>query len=148
MEDLYREVVIDRYRHPHHRHVLDSATAQAHTYNPLCGDELTIFVRVQDQTLAEAAFDAHGCSISQASADLMIDAVQGQSLAGVRERITAFRRLLAVDDAPECAEVGEAQVLRAVRKYPVRVKCALLAWDTLETALEGSNRVGGEAPDG
>ena len=135
MEDLYREVVIERYRRPRHRHALDNATAQAHTHNPLCGDDLTIFVQLEDQTLVDAAFEAHGCSISQASADLMIDVVQGQTLDEVRELIAAFRGMVSAEDAAEPSGLGDARVLRAVRKYPVRVKCALLAWDSLESAL-------------
>jgi nitrogen fixation protein NifU and related proteins len=143
MEDLYREVVIDRYRSPRHRGPLTDSTGQAHTQNPLCGDDLTIFVRVDGDTLSDASFEAQGCSISQASADLMIDAVRGQPLTGVQAAISAFRAMLAADEAQPSSLLGQAEVLAAVRKYPIRVKCAQLAWDTLETALAAGDAVHG-----
>lgn len=139
MQDLYRQVVLDRYRSPRHRRALPDATHQAHTHNPLCGDELTVYARVDGATLAEAGFEARGCSISQASADLMIDAVAGRALDEVHSLTAAFRNLLEDEAGEPRAELGEARTLAEVRRYPVRVKCALLAWETLEAALASSS---------
>ncbi len=146
MKDLYREVVLERYRRPHHRGLLDGPSHQAQAHNPLCGDELTIFLQVEQNRLVNVTFEARGCSISQASADLMIDAVQGCDVVETMSLIKAFRELF--DEEPRESpldvgpDLGEARVLREVRAYPVRIKCALLAWDVLERALLGG---GGEA---
>jgi nitrogen fixation NifU-like protein len=136
MNDLYRTVVLERYRSPRHRHPLAGANAEAHTHNPLCGDEITIQARIEDGRLTEAAFDAHGCSISQASADLMIDLTTGRSIPEVDALHQAFAAMLEPDNpGPAPKELGDAALLQEVRRYPVRVRCALLAWETLHAAL-------------
>lgn len=138
MQDLYRDVVLERYRRPRHRGPLEGATTEAHTNNPLCGDELSVFVRVQNGALVDVTFEARGCSISQASADLMIDVVRGRSMEEAATLIDSFRGLLIGDETQWAPDLGDAQVLQAVRKYPVRVKCALLAWETLGEALRAA----------
>lgn len=132
--DLYRETILAHYRKPSNRRTLENANRSGYSHNPLCGDELTVYARVEDGRVDDGAFEARSCSIVQASADMMIDLLRGRSIADVDKLIARFQELMTgnVDSAPE---LGEIEVFREVRKFPVRVKCALLPWETLEHAL-------------
>ena len=134
-EDLYRAVVLEHYKNPANRHPMDDVTGRGYSHNPLCGDEITIYARVEDGRLADASFDARGCSISQASADMMIDHLRGRGIAEVEATISDFEKLLEDSDAEPPASLAGVAVLAAVRKFPVRVKCALLPWRTLREAI-------------
>ena len=138
LDDLYREILLDHYRSPRNRGDLGGrATHSAEGANPLCGDELTVELVVEDGRIAEIAFGGRGCSISQASASMMTLYVRaraaGEALAGVE----AFQRMMLNGEVIE--EFGDIEALAGVAKFPVRVKCASLAWKTLEQALAGDH---------
>jgi nitrogen fixation protein NifU and related proteins len=139
VEDLYREIILDHYRSPRNkRRGVEGAIAVKHD-NPLCGDELHLAVDVQGGELADVAFDGKGCSISQASASMMTEAVQGKSVKdalGLTETI----RLMMHGEAP-AEDLGDLMALEGVAKFPVRVKCALLAWMALKDALTQNGEV-------
>jgi nitrogen fixation NifU-like protein len=139
LSDLYQEVILDHNRRPRNFGTLPDATAVAQGHNPLCGDRLSLYVKVEDDRIAAIAFEGSGCAISKASASLMTDAVRGQSIADV---LALFDRVHAMLTAPigqtiDEAAVGKLAALAGVREFPVRVKCASLAWHTLKSALTG-----------
>ena len=133
LDDLYREVILDHFKSPRHPGKIDGADLEIEGANPLCGDELTLTVRLSpDERIAEARIQAHGCSISQASASMMTEALTGKTLADAAQITGAFKRMMLADgtaaDLPEAAE--DLAALEGVKQYPVRIKCALLAWNT------------------
>ncbi|MEA2641084.1 MAG: nitrogen fixation protein NifU [Chloroflexota bacterium] len=138
VDDLYRRVVLDRYQAPVHRGPLADANATASAHNPLCGDEITVRARVEDGHIAEVAWEALGCSIVHASADMMADEVQGRQPDAIPELVARVGAMLAGSDEAADA-LGEIGVFRSVRRYPARVKCALLPWKTLAEALAASH---------
>jgi nitrogen fixation NifU-like protein len=142
-EDLYREAIIRRYQSPSNRRTIDDANAEGFSQNPLCGDEVRIAARIEGDRVVDAVFSARGCSISQASADMMADVIRGRTLPEVAEIAGQFRQIMTedVDNVPPLLD--ELAVLRSVKKYPVRIKCALLPWDTLQHALEAHRETGG-----
>jgi nitrogen fixation NifU-like protein len=144
LEDLYREIILDHYRSPRNRGEL--ATPPAHKvegFNPLCGDEVTVYLDVEDGVLKDIKMTGHGCSISQSSSSLMSAAVKGKSLDDVQETITTFKELMTASGASADEEtgaknlrsLGELAALAGVVKFPVRIKCATLAWNTLQQGL-------------
>jgi nitrogen fixation NifU-like protein len=137
VEDLYREIILDHYRSPRNkRRGVEGAIAVKHD-NPLCGDELHLAVDIQNGQLADVAFDGKGCSISQASASMMTEAVQGRSVDEALE-LTETIRLMMHGETPG-GDLGDLMALEGVAKFPVRVKCALLAWMALKDALGRSD---------
>jgi nitrogen fixation protein NifU and related proteins len=137
LEDLYRDLILKHYQAPANRRYLEKPDVQGSAQNPLCGDEITISAQLEADRIADAAFQARGCSISQASADMMADAVRGKSLADVRELIRHFEQLMREDVPGDPEVLGDLMALVSVKKYPVRVKCALLSWVTLAEAIDG-----------
>ena len=135
LDDLYRDIIIDHYRHPRHRGQLDAPTAAHEGLNPLCGDEVTVEVRLEDGTLAETGYTGQGCSISQSSASMLMEAVEGKSVAEVRALIGDFTKMMRGDGSVDPESLGDLEALSGVRKFPVRIKCATLAWHTLDEAL-------------
>jgi nitrogen fixation NifU-like protein len=135
VDDLYREVVLEHARHPRNRRAVDTPTHQTRGANPICGDELTIGVRLDGNRVADIGFTGRGCAISQASASMMVDLLQGQDLARVGTIATAVRTMLSGDGTVDEDTLGDAVALRAVRQFPRRVACATLAWTTLAEAL-------------
>lgn len=145
LENLYREIILDHYRSPRNRGEL--ATPPAHKvegFNPLCGDEVTVYLEVHDGVLRDIKLTGHGCSISQSSSSLMSTAVKGQPLADVRATIETFKELMMARettldeedrDSANLRELGELAALAGVVKFPVRIKCATLAWNTLQQGL-------------
>jgi nitrogen fixation NifU-like protein len=138
LSDLYQEVILDHNRRPRHYGALAGANREAKGHNPLCGDKLTLYLRVEDHRIADIAFEGSGCAISKASASLMTDAVKGHT---VDEATALFDRFHAMVTAPLDQPVdedamGKLAVLAGVREFPVRVKCASLAWHTLIAALQ------------
>jgi nitrogen fixation NifU-like protein len=145
VEDLYREAIIKRYQTPNNRRDIADANAEGFAQNPLCGDEIRIAARVDDDRVADAGFAARGCSISQASADMMADVIRGRTLPEIAEIADQFRALMTADTDPTSPLLDELVVLRSVRKYPVRIKCALLPWDTLQHALDEHKKASGSS---
>lgn len=137
LHDLYQEVVIDHGRRPHNFRELPGATHQADGYNPLCGDRLTLYIRVEDGVVADASFQGSGCAISTASASLMTDHLKGKTPEQAEAIFNQFHSLLTEEGATETDVLGKLTVLEGVRDYPTRIKCATLAWHTLQAALSG-----------
>lgn len=137
LRELYQEVIFDHNRRPRNFHPLADADHVADGHNPLCGDELTVFLRVADGTILEASFVGHGCAISTASASLMTEAVKGRRAEEVEALFRDFHALL-TELPPEGRDFGKLEALAGVREFPVRVKCATLPWHTLHNALTGA----------
>jgi nitrogen fixation NifU-like protein len=138
LDELYRDIILDHYRNPRHRGSLTEATASHEGLNPLCGDEVTVDIAVRDGRIEEIAYRGSGCSISQSSASMMTEAVAGESTAQARHTIDRFTAMMRGDDSVDPEELGDLEAMAGVRKFPVRVKCATLAWHTLEEALEAA----------
>ncbi len=150
LEDLYREIILDHYRSPRNRGELPAPPAtRVEGFNPLCGDEIVLYVDVQDGTVADIRIGGQGCSISQSSASMMSAAVKGKTLDEVDALTRAFKGMMSIHeqaldgDGGEPADVadpdvklGDLEALRGVVKFPVRIKCATLSWNTLQQALE------------
>ncbi len=143
LEELYREVILDHYRNPRNKGRLEHAQASAQGVNPLCGDEITIDVSFDGDKVSEVAVNGQGCSISQSSASMMTEAIKGKSREEINELVGRFRQMMSLDEGddpgldPERpgAVLGDIEALQGVRQYPVRIKCASLAWNTLLEAL-------------
>lgn len=144
LEDLYREVVLDHYRNPRNRGELDCPPARrTEGFNPLCGDEVIVYVETGDGVITDLRVDGQGCSISQAAASMMSVSVKGKSVAEVRALEQAFKSMMDIheeaeggDGNPDPATLGDLAALQGVKKFPVRIKCATLCWNTLAEGLE------------
>ena len=136
LDDLYRDIILDHYRHPRHRGSLQSPTSRHEGLNPLCGDEVTVEIIVQDGRIEAVAYNGSGCSISQSSASMMTEAIEGKNIDEVSEISDAFTSMMRGSDDIDPEILGDLEALAGVRKFPVRVKCATLAWHTLNEALE------------
>ncbi len=139
LRDLYQELIVDHNKSPRNFGVLTDANHQAHGYNPLCGDKVTVYLRIDDDRIADLRFDGAGCAISTASASLMTQAVKGKTVAEAEALFRDFHAMVTGEDLrPELAEqLGKLAVLAGVREFPSRVKCATLAWHTLHNAAHG-----------
>jgi nitrogen fixation protein NifU and related proteins len=146
LEDLYKEVILDHYKSPRNKREMVGAERSCTKNNPLCGDEITVFVHEDDGTILDVSFLGQGCSISQSSASMMTEAAADKTRAEVEERIGAFRGMMAGEIEADEDAFGELVALKGVVKYPVRVKCAVLAWDVLREALAGGGAAVGSAP--
>lgn len=136
LDDLYREILLDHYRSPRNRGPLEQTNAYAEGANPLCGDELRVELLLDDDgVITNVAFVGSGCSISQASSSLMTDYVMNLTTQEALAGVAAFQRMMTDGDDP-AKDFGDIEALAGVRKFPVRVKCASLAWKTLELALQ------------
>ncbi len=145
LEDLYRDVIMDHYRRPRNRGSLDDANVIVEGVNPLCGDEIKLWLTIDDAgVVTGASFDGHGCSISQSSASIMTAAVTGKPLPDVHTVIAGFRGMMLEGDAPDDALLGDGVALEGVRKFPVRIKCAVLSWNTLKLGLDEHATSGGQ----
>ena len=157
LEDLYREIILDHYRNPRNRGELESPPAtRTEGFNPLCGDEIVVYVDLDGDTVTDIRIGGQGCSISQSSASMMSAAVKGRSRAEVADLTRAFKAMMSIhessleggdgsaDDgevieAPEGVKLGDLEALQGVVKFPVRIKCATLSWNTLAQALDESD---------
>jgi nitrogen fixation NifU-like protein len=141
LSDLYQEVILDHNRRPRNFGPLADATRIADGHNPLCGDRLKLYLRLDGDRIAAISFEGSGCAISKASASLMTDAVKGGSIADALTLFDRFRQVVTtpVDEPIDEGSVGKLAVLAGVREFPARVKCASLAWHTLKAALEGAD---------
>ncbi len=147
LRSLYQEVILDHYRNPRHFGALDGRVRRVEGYNPLCGDQVTIYVRTDGERIEEIAFEGEGCAISTASASMMAEATSGLTVAETERLQELFHELLTGDGEEENegdglldGELGQLEVLRGVRAYPMRVKCATLAWHALKAALAGDDQ--------
>jgi len=140
LRNLYQEVVVDHSRSPRNFGRLAAANRSAEGFNPLCGDRLTLYLRIRDGVIEDASFDGSGCAISTASASLMTEALKGKTEAQARALFSAFHALVTAEPARAGVPMGKLEVLAGVREFPARVKCATLAWHTMQAALENSAR--------
>lgn len=135
LNDLYQEVILDHNRRPRNFGKLKAANRQAAGENPLCGDRVKVYLDLEDGRIADIAFEGAGCAISTASASLMTEALKGRSVEQAHELFRGFRDMVTKGGPEE--GLGKLAVFSGVREFPMRVKCATLAWHTLEAALEG-----------
>jgi nitrogen fixation NifU-like protein len=152
LEDLYREIILDHYRNPRNRGELPTPPAhRTEGFNPLCGDEIQVYLYVRDGVVEDIRISGQGCSISQSSASMMSQAVKGRSLSDARALLRAFKSMMSIEDGHDHEEapggsngdlaepgvkMGDLEALQGVVKYPVRIKCATLAWNTLAQGLD------------
>ena len=156
LEDLYREIILDHYRHPRNRVREDNPAPEvppahrAEGFNPLCGDEIVVYLVDDDGVLTNVLIEGQGCSISQSSASMMSQAVKGKSLEEVRQLVRTFKAMMSIheheldgddedgdgDGSLREVKLGDLEALRGVVKFPVRIKCATLAWNTLTQGLD------------
>jgi len=147
LRELYQEVILDHSRRPRNFHAMPEANRRAEGHNPLCGDRVTVFVQVEGDVVRDVSFEGSGCSISTASASMMTDALRGKTTAEARALFERFHELVTADPsraATAAAELGKLAVFAGVHEFPMRVKCASLAWHTLKAALEGGGRTSTE----
>jgi nitrogen fixation NifU-like protein len=139
LRELYQSVILDHNKKPRNFGRPEHANREAHGHNPLCGDKLVVFAELDDGVVREVGFLGSGCAISKASASLMTEAVKGKTLAEVEQLFGSFHRAVTVDARKpvDASGLGKLEVLVGVREFPVRVKCATLAWHTLRAALAG-----------
>jgi nitrogen fixation NifU-like protein len=145
LEDLYKEVILDHYKTPRNKRELPGAELSCSKNNPLCGDEITIQAHMEGGRVAEVTFQGQGCSISQASASMLTEAVTGKPRHEAEQLASDFRSMMEGSLEPSEDELGDLMALKGVVKYPVRIKCAVLAWDVLQDALSGAGTATGEA---
>ncbi|KKL56171.1 hypothetical protein LCGC14_2248080 [marine sediment metagenome] len=136
IDELYREVILDHYRSPRHRGSLPSPTVSREGYNPLCGDEVAVDLLVEGGVVEDVAVRGAGCSISQSSASMMAEAILGKTVEEAGSLFRGFTAMMRGSDEVDPESLGDLEALAGVRKFPVRVKCATLAWHALDEALE------------
>jgi nitrogen fixation NifU-like protein len=143
LRELYQHVILDHSRKPRNFHEPAGANRHAEGHNPLCGDQITVHVKLAGDVIEDAGFEGSGCAISRASASLMTDAVKGKTAAEARALSERFQRMVRGEGGEPAAvsavELGRLAALAGVREFPVRVKCATLAWHTLVAALAGKD---------
>ena len=147
LKDLYRDVILDHNKQPRNFGKLDPADAHADGHNPLCGDRLTITLRLDGNRIEDIRFEGKGCAISTASASMMSEAVKGRDRAAVDELFQKVHAVLTQADAAVDPSLGKLAALSGVREFPSRVKCASLCWHTLNAALDQGGTVSTEAGD-
>ena len=145
LDDLYKEIILDHYRSPRNQGELEPPAHRCEGFNPLCGDEVIVFVSLINQKIAEIKIGGQGCSISQASASMMTEIIKGKSISEAEEIIHAFKEMMDIyeselsgeetDGTSSSIDLGDLEALQGVVKYPVRIKCATLAWNTLTQSI-------------
>jgi nitrogen fixation protein NifU and related proteins len=133
MQSFYKEIVLDHFQRPRNRHELEHATFEEHIDNPLCGDHVTVYANVNDDTLEQISFTGRGCSISQASASMLTEQLTGASRDEAEEKIEAFLQMMRTE---ENEDLGELAALKGVVQTPNRTRCATLAWEAMQRALD------------
>ncbi len=145
LDEMYREIILDHYRSPRGRKPLDDATLTAEGHNPSCGDDIRLEIELKDNILRDVHVDCKGCAISVASGSMLAEAVKGKTFAEVSELARTIRLMLKGELTDPPGDIGDLGALAGVRQFPVRIKCALLAWVTL---IEGLDKYAGGHPDG
>ncbi len=143
LDDLYREVIVDHYNHPRNYGKPEKWDIVVEGKNPVCGDEIKIYLAVKDDVVSDVHFEGQGCSISIASASVMTEALRGKSLLEVKTILADFNQMLRGEACERCENYSDAIAFQGVTKFPVRVKCALLAWKTVEEVVNSED---GETP--
>ncbi|RLE32373.1 MAG: SUF system NifU family Fe-S cluster assembly protein [Acidobacteria bacterium] len=136
LKDLYQEVILDHNRNPRNCYIMDGASCTADGHNPLCGDIVKVYLRIENGIIEEISFQGQGCAICTASTSLMTESVQGKSVEEAQGLFDEFHQMLTGVAEEQGVVLGKLQVFEGVREYPVRVKCATLAWHTLNAAME------------
>ena len=146
LSELYQQVILDHNKKPRNFHKLDHANHTAEGYNPLCGDQLTIYLNVADDQVKEVGFEGSGCAISKASASMMTQAVKGKSKEEAEMLFKEFHSMVTgeLDEESEANSLGNLKIFAGVREFPVRVKCATLPWHTMYAALNKQEQVSTE----
>jgi nitrogen fixation NifU-like protein len=144
LRDLYQEVILDHNRRPRNFHAIAGASHTAEGYNPLCGDRLTLYLKVEGDTIADVSFEGAGCAISKASASMMTDALKGRTIAEANALFDRFHRMVTTPPEQVVEDMGKLSCLAGVREFPVRVKCASLAWHTLRAAMASEQKASSE----
>jgi nitrogen fixation protein NifU and related proteins len=134
MKDLYKEIVLDHFRRPRNKGELEGAEVQQRVFNPLCGDEVTVYANLRDGGLDEVAFTGRGCAISQASASMLAESLEGKERGEAEAEIAAFMEMMRGTEENE--ELGELAALKAIIQAPNRIRCATLAWEAMRRGLE------------
>ncbi|MBA2352559.1 MAG: Fe-S cluster assembly sulfur transfer protein SufU [Burkholderiales bacterium] len=136
LRELYQEVIFDHNRKPRNFRKLDAADRLAEGFNPLCGDQITVYVKFDQDVISDVSFEGSGCAISTASASLMTEALKGKTEAEARALFENFHSAVTSHGCAKCGDLGKLKVLAGVAEYPSRVKCATLAWHTFTAALD------------
>jgi nitrogen fixation NifU-like protein len=138
LRDLYQDTILEHNKRPRNFHAIPDATRKQEGFNPLCGDRLTLYLKLDKDRIADVGFQGNGCAISTSSASMMTEAIKGKTVPEAEKLFGAFRRLVTRDGpAPTKAEVGKLLAFGGVGEFPARVKCATLCWHTLDAALHG-----------
>ena len=137
LTDLYQEVILDHNRRPRNFRAIEAASRKQEGYNPLCGDRLTLYVTLDDDRIADVAFQGTGCAISKASASLMTEALKGKTIDQARALFERFHEMVTSAPESDVPEIGKLAVLAGVREFPTRIKCASLAWHAFKAAVAG-----------
>ncbi len=137
LDELYREVILDHFKNPHRKGELADAQIKVDGANPLCGDELTFYLTMSNGTIGQARFTGKGCAISQATASMLAEQIEGKTPAEVTRLIEAMKGLMQGNEPDPSIDLGDLESLAGVRKFPVRVKCAALSWNVVEQGLRG-----------
>ena len=146
LSELYQQVILDHNKKPRNFRKLETANYSAEGYNPLCGDQLTVYLNLEDDTVKEIGFEGSGCAISKAAASMMTQAVKGKSKADVENLFQEFHSMVTgeLNEETEENSLGNLKIFAGVREFPVRVKCATLPWHTLHAALNKEEQVSTE----
>ena len=137
LRELYQELILEHSKTPRNYREIKQATGKAQGYNPLCGDQFTVSVQIEGDSIRDVAFQGSGCAISKASASLMTQSVKGKTKEEAKKIFEKFHRTVTGNQSGDCPELGKLAVFAGVRQFPARVKCATLAWHTLQAALDG-----------
>ena len=147
LSELYQQVILDHNKKPRNFHKLETANRTAEGYNPLCGDQLNIYLQLENEAVKDISFEGSGCAIFKASASMMTQAVKGKSKQESKQLFDEFHRLVTaeLDEETEENHLGKLKIFAGVREFPVRVKCATLSWHTMRAALEGEPQASTES---
>lgn len=147
LSDLYQEVILDHNKKPRNYHKLENANRTAEGHNPLCGDQLTVYMQLEDDVIKELSFEGSGCAISKAAASMMTQSVKGKTREEAETLFNEFHGMVKgeLDEETQPNGLGRLKIFAGVRDYPARVKCASLSWHTMHAALEGSGTVSTES---
>jgi nitrogen fixation NifU-like protein len=136
-DELYKEIILEHYKSPKYKTKMEDADMQMEGVNRSCGDEIEIFIKLDGDIIKEASFSGIGCSISQASASMLTEVIRGRNIDDVKKLVKDFKGMLLENEEPDFPdELSDLEALQGVKQYPVRIKCAILSWNTLEQMLE------------